>query len=82
MPSLHLAVAIDRPDTHEAAPYLESALLAEHGALDFVTLHDSFARPGPDALAVAARIAPGTARIGLVPTVTTTHTEPFHVQAA
>lgn len=85
--SLHLAVAIDRPDAHEAEAYeadayLEPALLAERGALDFVTLGDSFARPGPDALAVAARIAPRTGRIGLVPTVTTTHTEPFHVQAA
>ncbi|WP_055563846.1 LLM class flavin-dependent oxidoreductase [Streptomyces atriruber] len=82
---LHLAVAIDRtgaPDAYAADSYAESALLAERGALDFVTLGDSFARSGPDALAVAARIAPRTGRIGLVPTVTTTHTEPFHVQAA
>jgi len=32
-----------------------------------------------DALLIAARVAPLTSRIGLVPTVTTTHTEPFHV---
>ncbi len=80
--ALHLAATIDLPGVHEAAPYAELALLAERGALDFVTLGDSFARPGPDALAVAARIAPATGRVGLVPTVTTTHTEPFHVQAA
>ncbi|MEU1026404.1 LLM class flavin-dependent oxidoreductase, partial [Streptomyces sp. NPDC005904] len=80
--ALHLAAAIDLPGVHEAAPYAELALLAERGALDFVTLGDSFARPGPDALAVAARIAPATGRVGLVPTATTTHTEPFHVQAA
>ncbi|MEU7645466.1 LLM class flavin-dependent oxidoreductase [Streptomyces huasconensis] len=79
---LHIAAAIDLPGTYESGPYAELALLAERGALDFVTLADSFARPGPDALAVAARIAPATGRVGLVPTVTTTHTEPFHVQAA
>ncbi|MFF1378125.1 LLM class flavin-dependent oxidoreductase [Streptomyces sp. NPDC058308] len=79
---LHLAAAIDLPGVYRADSYADLALLAERGALDFVTLKDSFARPGPDALAVAARIAPGTGRIGLVPTVTTTHTEPFHVQAA
>ncbi|MEV5983095.1 LLM class flavin-dependent oxidoreductase [Streptomyces sp. NPDC052114] len=79
---LHLAAAIDLPGTCEAAPYAELALLAEQGALDFVTLGDSFARTGPDALGVAARIAPRTGRVGLVPTVTTTHTEPFHVQAS
>ena len=32
-----------------------------------------------DAVLIAARVAPLTSRIGLVPTVTTTHTEPFHV---
>ncbi|QNS07094.1 LLM class flavin-dependent oxidoreductase [Streptomyces xanthii] len=80
--SLHLAAAVDLPDTYEAEPYERAVRLAEHGALDFVTLHDSFAAPGPDGLAVLSRLAPRTTRIGLVPTVTTTHTEPFHVQAA
>lgn len=79
---LHLAAAVDLDRTYEAGPYLQLVRLAEHGALDFVTLHDSFAAPGPDSLAVLSRIAPRTSRIGLVPTVTTTHTEPFHVQAA
>lgn len=32
-----------------------------------------------DALLVASALAPLTTRIGLVPTITTTHTEPFHV---
>ncbi|MER5945871.1 LLM class flavin-dependent oxidoreductase [Streptomyces sp. NPDC001904] len=79
---LHLAAAVDLADTYDPAPYLELARLAEHGALDFVSLRDTFAAPGPDALAVLSGIAPATSRIGLVPTVTTTHTEPFHVQAA
>jgi alkanesulfonate monooxygenase SsuD/methylene tetrahydromethanopterin reductase-like flavin-dependent oxidoreductase (luciferase family) len=35
-----------------------------------------------DAELVAAFVAPLTSRIGLVPTVTTTHTEPFHVASA
>src|SRR5262249_19225533 len=32
-----------------------------------------------DAVLLAARLAPLTSRIGLVPTTSTTHTEPFHV---
>ena len=79
---LHLSAAVDQPSAYDAASYLTLARLAERGGLDFVTLEDSFARPGLDALAVLARLAPATSRIGLVPTVTTTHTEPFHVQAA
>ncbi len=84
---LHLAAAVDQPVAGQQALfdadlYVESARLAESGGLDFVTLGDSFARPGPDVLGVLARVAPATERIGLVPTVTTTHTEPFHVQAA
>ncbi|MFC3577351.1 LLM class flavin-dependent oxidoreductase [Streptomyces yaanensis] len=79
---LHLAAAVDQRAAYDAGSYVELARLAERGALDFVTLGDSFARPGPDALAVLTHVAPATGRIGLVPTVTTTHTEPFHVQAA
>ncbi|MDN3022058.1 LLM class flavin-dependent oxidoreductase [Streptomyces sp. S.PB5] len=79
---LHLSAAVDQPSAHDAGSYVELARLAEEGVLDFVTLDDSFARPGLDALAVLSRVAPGTKRVGLVPTVTTTHTEPFHVQAA
>ncbi|MCD9877511.1 LLM class flavin-dependent oxidoreductase [Streptomyces guryensis] len=79
---LHLAAALDQAAVFDAGSHVELARLAERGGLDFVTLDDTFARPGPDALAVLSRVAPATARIGLVPTVTTTHTEPFHVQAA
>ena len=35
-----------------------------------------------DAELVAARVAPATAHVGLVPVVTTIHTEPFHVSKA
>lgn len=68
---------------------------AERGLLDFVTLEDAlgqqsaaFHRPddrtdqvrgGLDAVLVAARLAPLTRHIGLVPTTNVTHTEPFHV---
>ncbi|WP_393056416.1 LLM class flavin-dependent oxidoreductase [Streptomyces sp. LN549] len=79
---LHLAAEIGGPPRYDPAHYTGLARLAERGTLDFVTLGDSFARPGPDALAVLSRVAPGTRRIGLVPTVTTTHTEPFHVSSA
>jgi alkanesulfonate monooxygenase SsuD/methylene tetrahydromethanopterin reductase-like flavin-dependent oxidoreductase (luciferase family) len=79
---LHLAAAVDQRTVYDAGSYAELARLAESGGLDFVTLDDTFARPGPDALAVLSRVAPATGRIGLVPTVTVTHTEPFHVQAA
>jgi len=68
--------------------YVEIAQLAERGLLDFVALEDSFkldsseadhVRGKLDALLTMARIAPKTSSIGLVATVTTTHTEPFHV---
>ncbi|MCT9820783.1 LLM class flavin-dependent oxidoreductase [Microbacterium sp. W1N] len=68
---------------------------AEAGLLDFVTIEDSLAlqsaepfagdertdevRGRLDALLIASRVAPVTSRIGLIPTVTVTHTEPFHV---
>ncbi len=68
---------------------------AERGSLDFVTLEDALTlqsddpvepddridrvRGRLDAVLIAARIAPHTKRIGLVPTATVTHTEPFHV---
>ncbi|WP_031070331.1 LLM class flavin-dependent oxidoreductase [Streptomyces sp. NRRL WC-3742] len=77
---LHLSAAIDSPGHFEAGHYARLARLAEGAGLDFVTLDDSFAAEPrrPDALATFSRIAPLTSRVGLVPTVTTTHTEPFH----
>lgn len=79
---LHLAVALDGPAHYDANHYVALARLAERGVLDFVTLGDSYTRPGLDALAVLSGVAPATERIGLVPTVNTTHTEPFHVSAS
>ncbi|WP_374772925.1 LLM class flavin-dependent oxidoreductase [Streptomyces sp. NBC_01310] len=71
---------------------------AEAGLLDFVTFEDALALQsaspaGPDArtdqvrgrldaVLTAARVAPLTRRIGLVPAVTATHTEPFHISKA
>ncbi|MEU0256761.1 LLM class flavin-dependent oxidoreductase [Streptomyces sp. NPDC006184] len=79
---LHLAAAVDQPGPPDAATCTELALLAERGGLDFVTLDDSSARPGPDALGVLSGLAPATRRIGLVPTVTTAHGESLRVRAA
>ncbi len=60
---------------------VELALIAERAGIDFVSLDDGFdpAPDRPDALLVMARVAPATTSIGLVATITTTHTEPFHV---
>lgn len=69
---------------------------AERGLLDFLTIDDSLdAQPGrradisprrlagrADATLVAARVAPVTRHIGLIPVATVTHTEPFHVSKA
>ncbi|SER83182.1 Flavin-dependent oxidoreductase, luciferase family (includes alkanesulfonate monooxygenase SsuD and methylene tetrahydromethanopterin reductase) [Mycobacterium sp. 88mf] len=71
---------------------------AEGGLLDFVTIEDGLTlqsdhpfRPDDrtdqvrgrlDAVLIAARVAPRTRHIGLVPTVVTTHTEPFHASKA
>ncbi|MFE4964036.1 LLM class flavin-dependent oxidoreductase [Streptomyces sp. NPDC056660] len=71
---------------------------AERGLLDFVTIEDGlgpqsshFLEPDErtdqvrgrlDAVLIAARIAPLTHHIGLVPTVVATHTEPFHISKA
>ncbi|MFG2476950.1 LLM class flavin-dependent oxidoreductase [Streptomyces fagopyri] len=79
---LHLAAAVDQRGFCDAAAYVEPARLAERGALDFVTLGDTFARPGPDALGVLARVASATRRIGLVPTVPGTRTDSCDVQEA
>ncbi|MBC2866601.1 LLM class flavin-dependent oxidoreductase [Streptomyces mexicanus] len=82
---LHLAAAVDRPAAPPAGdtgPYVDAVRLAERGGLDFVTLGDDPARPGPDALAVLTRAAPATHRIGLVLAVAAPHPDPCHVPAA
>jgi alkanesulfonate monooxygenase SsuD/methylene tetrahydromethanopterin reductase-like flavin-dependent oxidoreductase (luciferase family) len=64
---------------------------AERGLLDFVTIEDGFSVQSSridqvvgrlDAVLIAARAAPLTRRIGLMPTVIATHTEPFHISKA
>lgn len=82
-------------DLFGAGYWTDLVLEAERGALDFVTIEDSLAiqsddpfvpdhrvdrvRGRLDAVLIAARVAPRTQRIGLVPTAVVTHTEPFHV---
>jgi alkanesulfonate monooxygenase SsuD/methylene tetrahydromethanopterin reductase-like flavin-dependent oxidoreductase (luciferase family) len=72
------------------------AATAERGLLDFITFDDALTaqrrrRPEieprwlagrPDAVLVAARVAPATKHIGLIPVATVTHTEPFHISKA
>ena len=81
-----------------AGYWLDQVREAEHGLLDFVTFEDSLAlqssdrfRPDGrtdqvrgrlDAVLVAARVAPRTSNIGLIPTAIATHTEPFHLSKA
>jgi alkanesulfonate monooxygenase SsuD/methylene tetrahydromethanopterin reductase-like flavin-dependent oxidoreductase (luciferase family) len=84
--SFHLAVALDAP-SFSADYWTALARTADEARLDFVTLEDTFGPPAagparPDAVLVAARIAPLTSHIGLVPVATTTHTEPFHLSTA
>ncbi|MFT4228797.1 MAG: LLM class flavin-dependent oxidoreductase [Microbacterium sp.] len=75
--------------------WVDRARDAESALADFVTIEDSLAlqsserldadartdevRGRLDALLIASRVAPETSSVGLIPTVTTTHTEPFHV---
>ncbi len=78
--------------------WADLVLEAESGLLDFVTIDDRLAlqsslpyapdnrvdqvRGRLDAVLVAARVAPLTSHIGLVPVATVTHTEPFHISKA
>jgi alkanesulfonate monooxygenase SsuD/methylene tetrahydromethanopterin reductase-like flavin-dependent oxidoreductase (luciferase family) len=71
---------------------------AERGLLDFITIEDGLdlqsdtrfgrdertdrVRGRLDAVLIAARVAPVTRHIGLIPTAITTHTEPFHLSKA
>ncbi|WP_007508926.1 LLM class flavin-dependent oxidoreductase [Pseudofrankia saprophytica] len=78
--------------------WLDQVLEAERGLLDLVTIEDSLGLQssgfdGPDdrtdqvrgrldAVLIAARVSPLTSHIGLVPTATVSHTEPFHISKA
>lgn len=71
---------------------------AQRGLLDLVTIEDGFSQQADhhesasdrtdrvrgrlDANLIAARVAPTTSHIGLLPTVVAPHTEPFHVSKA
>ncbi|MCX5563224.1 LLM class flavin-dependent oxidoreductase [Streptomyces sp. NBC_00038] len=81
-----------------AAYWTDLVTEAERGLLDFVTIEDGLGpqsarlsepdgrtdqvRGRLDAVLIAARVAPLTSHIGLVPTVVATHTEPFHISKA
>jgi alkanesulfonate monooxygenase SsuD/methylene tetrahydromethanopterin reductase-like flavin-dependent oxidoreductase (luciferase family) len=85
-------------EVFSASYWVDLVKEAEAGLLDFVTIDDSLAlqsskrwvpddrtdqvRGRLDAVLIAARIAPTTARIGILPVATTTHTEPFHLSKA
>jgi alkanesulfonate monooxygenase SsuD/methylene tetrahydromethanopterin reductase-like flavin-dependent oxidoreductase (luciferase family) len=71
---------------------------AEWAGLDFVTIQDSLLLQSTsakhpegrtdrvqarlDAVLIAARAAPETTKVGILPVATTTHTEPFHISKA
>jgi alkanesulfonate monooxygenase SsuD/methylene tetrahydromethanopterin reductase-like flavin-dependent oxidoreductase (luciferase family) len=73
--------------------WADLAVTAERGLLDFLTIDDTLMpQPGRreridprrlagrgDAVLIAARVAPATQHIGLIPVATVTHTEPFHI---
>ncbi|MFI0238735.1 LLM class flavin-dependent oxidoreductase [Streptomyces sp. NPDC016845] len=85
-------------DLFTAAYWADLVAEAERGLLDFVTFEDGLGlqsshpfepdgrtdqvRGRLDAVLTAARIAPLTRHIGLVPTANVTHTEPFHLSKA
>ncbi len=88
-----LASDPDVPSVLSGRYWAELAGTAERGLLDFLTIDDTLMpQPGrreridprrlagrADAVLVAARIAPATRHIGLIPVATVTHTEPFHI---
>jgi alkanesulfonate monooxygenase SsuD/methylene tetrahydromethanopterin reductase-like flavin-dependent oxidoreductase (luciferase family) len=85
-------------DLFEAGYWADLVAEAERGLLDFVTFEDGlglqsshFLEPDGradqirgrlDAVLVAARVAPLTRHIGLIPTTVVSHTEPFHISKA
>jgi alkanesulfonate monooxygenase SsuD/methylene tetrahydromethanopterin reductase-like flavin-dependent oxidoreductase (luciferase family) len=71
----------------DAGYWVDLAREADAARLDFITLEDTFGPPAtgparPEAVLLAARLAPATRHVGLVPVATTTHTEPFHLSTA
>jgi alkanesulfonate monooxygenase SsuD/methylene tetrahydromethanopterin reductase-like flavin-dependent oxidoreductase (luciferase family) len=82
-----VGVALDAVGPHQATRRLvDLALDAERMGIDFVSLDDTLDPRSPeerpvrlDALLTLAHVAAATTSIGLLATVTVTHTEPFHV---
>ncbi|HZC53071.1 MAG TPA: LLM class flavin-dependent oxidoreductase, partial [Mycobacterium sp.] len=91
-----LASDPDTPSVLSGGYWSGLAATAERGLLDFLTIDDTLMpqigrgeRIHPerlagrgDAVLTAARIAPATCHIGLIPVATMTHTEPFHISKA
>ncbi|WP_372508342.1 LLM class flavin-dependent oxidoreductase [Nocardia amikacinitolerans] len=78
-------------DLFTAGYWVDAITAVERAGADAVFLPDSFGlRPGGaataqgrlDAVAIAARAAAATHRIGLLPQAPVTHTEPFHLSKA
>jgi alkanesulfonate monooxygenase SsuD/methylene tetrahydromethanopterin reductase-like flavin-dependent oxidoreductase (luciferase family) len=81
-----------------ASYWVDLVRQAEQGLLDLVTIEDGLrlqsddplvadrrndqVRGRLDAVLIAARVAPLTRHVGLVPAATVTHTEPFHLSKA
>jgi alkanesulfonate monooxygenase SsuD/methylene tetrahydromethanopterin reductase-like flavin-dependent oxidoreductase (luciferase family) len=79
---LHLALALEGAGWHPAAwrePDAEPHRLFDPRRWVEVVAEAERVLGRLDAVLLAARIGPRTSRIGLVPTATVTHTEPFHV---
>lgn len=88
-PAAFAEVGADPLEATSAEHWVGLARSAEAASADFVTFEDSFSLTARDRLSgrfdatlLAARVAPSVPRIGLVPTVTATHTEPFHASKA
>ncbi|NHN57182.1 LLM class flavin-dependent oxidoreductase [Calidifontibacter sp. DB0510] len=85
-------------DFFTAGYWVDLVAEAERGVLDFVTFEDEFTLQSPyagaparrvdhvtgrlDAVLTAARVAPTARGIGLLPTATVAHTEPFQLSKA
>jgi alkanesulfonate monooxygenase SsuD/methylene tetrahydromethanopterin reductase-like flavin-dependent oxidoreductase (luciferase family) len=78
-------------DLFAAGYWADLVAEAERGLLDLVTIEDTLGLQSDDprqvggrldAVLVAARVAPLTRHVGIVPTQVVTHTEPFHASKA
>jgi alkanesulfonate monooxygenase SsuD/methylene tetrahydromethanopterin reductase-like flavin-dependent oxidoreductase (luciferase family) len=85
-PTPIIGLALDAAGRQATAGALVAlALAAERGNVDFVSLDDTLDPDTPservhlDAHLALSHVAAATTTIGLLPTVTVTHTEPFHV---